>query len=510
MRARSACLTAAMVLAMTTPALAGGPALDDLAGILRDEFGFAERQVVGLVATSQSPEASDFSTYRFAGGASDPTLGEGAAPVTPVHLGVHFVAWDDPAAIPAFPGEGLGDSGRAGLHGVVGGQIQPLVPYVVAHAVFPGEIPTAEPMEHSVGYTFLFDVAGYDPWRPDPAFPLDPWSGATHAVSLAYGPGPWDLTIFELFDGEPAPVDVSGFAIVRGSTLVVGVDLASLTGIGPDSRFGFGYAGHVHDGRYGACEACPSRISTLPGFPRGALPPYTGGPVIEPGFDPSLEVAEVGAIAAADGRIWLSFHPVRPWDEAGFPGTHFSRFFQFGVAVPGDQAGAFFGLRDHDGELASFGSGPDGDLEAVFYAMSDGSIVARTNFTVEDSTDGIDVTFEGGYLQTRDGVLISITRRFEIPGDAIVEGDPLRHNGAHPVFDFVAREPVSPATTTSPTTTTAVTTARSTTAVPGPAVPGPGGTCGWCWAAGALAVGAVIAVLLRRRSRMRGVNSVDW
>jgi hypothetical protein len=511
MRVRlTASLVCALAVALAPAAHGGDGGLGPLTALLTDEFGLAPRQVMQVLESSSTLEPSAFTVYRFAGDAdSSPTLGEDAGPVTPTQIGAHFVAWDDPAAIPLVPSDAVVEWADGGLRAGTGDGIQPLVPYLVAHVVFPTDLPTTEPIEQFLNYSILLEIPGYDGWVPDPAFPAEPWSSATHVVSLDHGPGSWELTLSSLSDGLQQPLDTSGFAIVSGNTLIFGVDMASATGLAPDWEFGVGYAGHAHDGRYGSCAECPSRISTLPGFPRAALPAYMGGPVIKPGFDPHYDVSEIEAIGGPDGFIWLDFTPIEPWDGAGMPTDHFSQYFQFGVAVPDDQAGAFFGVNQHDGELTSFGSGPDGDIPAQLYAMSDGSVVARTNFTIEESEDGIDVTFEGGYLPSEDGVFTSITRRFNIPAGEVVTGDPLTHDGARPLYDFAALQPVSPPTTAAPTTaaptTAAPTTAAPTTAAGPSPEPGSGGTCWWCWLGGALVVGVPVGVwLLRRRASSGG------
>ena len=425
------------------------------------------------------------------------------------------MAWDDPEAIPFVPPEGVVEATDGTLRAGLGGGIQPLVPYLVTHLVFPTVIPVAGPLEPHVDYSITLEVSGYEGWRPDRSSPAHPWAGATHVVTLSRGAAGWGLTMSSLFEGSEQPLDTSGFAIITSNTLIIGIDMATITGLGPDQEFGYGYAGHLHDGRHGSCADCPSRISTLPGFPRPDFPRYGGGPLVKPGFDPHFEVSEIRAIGAPDGFIWLSFTPVAPWGPGGMPTRYFSQHFQFGVAVPDDQAGAFFGIQEHDGDLTSFGSGPDGDLPAQFFSMSDGSVVARTDFTIEESLDGIDVTFEGGYLPTREGVFTSISRRFNIPGAEVVEADPLAFAGATPLFDFTTFQDLRPPPTLAPTTATP-STGVPTTAAPTSGPPNPtttavspttapaaadrGDTCWLCWLAGGAVVGAPVGVwLLRRR-----------
>lgn len=460
-----------ILVGLVTPVTAQNDPVSEVYG---DDLAADQRQID--VVNAQLMPIPDTQMYRYSDDNSGPpTLtDEEAGYITPTAMGAYQFQWNNPDQLPTFPN--VADAASSGLGANINGGPLPGQTYIVFTAVMADDIPFGpDDDEFSKNFAFIISVHGHEGWVSRPQFPADTWEAAAYVLNITYGRNPWDARILEVRGGDLKETPASGFWYVGGNVVVFGVD-AAMFGTSDDTGFmdnldwlGFGWAGHVHDGSFGSCDTCLSKLTTYPSTPRSQgdtfpIPVYTEQ-VLKPGFDPLADISGVWPIAAPDGFLWLDMKLDEPLQDGKLPDV-FSFFL--GVNAFDGNTGGFFATQTHDGIEQSSGSGPDGEVDLEAYGMSDGSYLLNTGLEYDSLNYPLTLGLQSGIQLTEDAeALFSNTSR-SLTRDQLIMGDPLSHDGTFPVYDFGTGEMVDPpasavTTTTQPASTTESTQPASTT-----------------------------------------------
>ena len=207
--------------------------------------------------------------FNFAASLDPPSIDPTSQPWgVPEQIGVTWAVWTDPATLPDFPVSATVMDGALYLPG---GGPELDTEYALMWAQMGGNIPVEDPMELFQNWSFPFAVPGQPTWVPSTSFPFDTWGGASVIPHITYGPNPWEIGLSEVQpDGTLALRDFNGFAIIAADTIVVGVDRAALLTNGAEGLL-YGFAGHIHDGRFGATPESMSLVSYATGLPGSLL-----------------------------------------------------------------------------------------------------------------------------------------------------------------------------------------------------------------------------------------------
>jgi hypothetical protein len=259
MRARLLVVGALLVVFHSADARADEAGLAEIFG----ELGFSTDQTNELIA---STEPFSMVPYRFA---DDPTglatISPTDSPWTqPLAIGSELIVFPEGGRTPSFPTDALVVNSGAGL--------VPGRPYAFFWATYAAEMPVSDFGELTVNISAPILVPGGEPWVPLPQYPADTW-GAGSIFPYLDGPNPWTFAMSATSDGSLTTVAFDGVAFIGSGVSGFAVDANALLGVGGDwNTLTFGYAFHVHDGRFGICATCPSTISAVPAIgPGGSL-----------------------------------------------------------------------------------------------------------------------------------------------------------------------------------------------------------------------------------------------
>ncbi len=263
-------LAIVVMAALVGPALAGsagaGPDPNLASAFARLGFGASDMEVV----YDNTWDVAEPTLYRFGASLDPPSLSPTEAPwAVPERIGVTWVSWPDEASVPVMPDDTEVIEGA--LHISRGGPMAG-TEYVVVWAQMGGPIPIEPPMDLYENWSFPFAAPGSPTWEPLEQFPYDTWSGASSIPNLTYGPDPFDLMLTVVApDGTLVDQPFEGFGLISGDTIIVGVDRATMF---PGSLEGvtYGFAGHVHDGGFGATPDSLSLVSYATGLPGNLIP----------------------------------------------------------------------------------------------------------------------------------------------------------------------------------------------------------------------------------------------
>ncbi|MGD2102745.1 MAG: hypothetical protein PVG83_10995 [Acidimicrobiia bacterium] len=268
-------LIGVIVLVIPTITARGGAGLDSNLASAFGRLGLTEVDMVGIFASSL--EITDPELYRFAAALEPPSVDPADAPWgVPARIGVTRAVWPDSDLVPSFPGSPEVVEGALFLpHG---GPL-PETEYFLMWAQMNGPVPVDPPDGQFQQWSFPFASPGSTIWQPLPQFPNDTWANASAIPHISYGPGPHALSMsIVAADGALLDQDFNGFGLVSGDTIIIGVDTDTLFPNGT-SGVTFGFAGHIHDGGFGATPESASLISYATGLP-GTLVPIPSGSLL--------------------------------------------------------------------------------------------------------------------------------------------------------------------------------------------------------------------------------------
>ncbi len=226
-------------------------------------LGFNEYDSMEII--NRSVDTEDVRSFRYAANLDPATIAsEEAAWGFPARMGVTWVTWTDRSTIPSFPDHAQVVDGA--LYLPRGGPI-PDIEYVVMWAQMGGPIPIDDPMEFFQNWSFPTGVSGQPKWNPLSQFPLDTWGGASVIPYITYGPNPWGFfTSVVQEDGSLADLDFIGGALIYGDVIIAFVEVNALFPNGHEGST-FSFAGHIHDGTYGANPSSKSLVTFATGTP---------------------------------------------------------------------------------------------------------------------------------------------------------------------------------------------------------------------------------------------------
>ena len=449
---------------------------DSLGEVYEDDLAADQRQI-DIVNANLMP-IGNTDMYRFGDNPSGtPTLSDAEAGyMTPTFIGAYQFQWNNPDQIPNFPDRA--DAFASGLGANINGGPFLGQTYVVFTAVMADDIPFGpDDDEFHKNFAFILSVHGHEGWVPLSQFPGDTWSAAAYVLNILYGPEPWNSRIYEVRGGDLKQAPADGFSYISGNVVVFGVNAQMFGTFGDNSQFmdnlawvGFGWAGHVHDGRFGSCGDCPSKITTYPSTPRSEgdtfpVPIYLDR-VLKPGYDPRADITDAWLIVDDDGILWINLKLDEPLQDGKLPDL-FSFFLGSGVFDGAN--GAFFSVQTHNDEKSSLGSGPDGEFDVEAYGMSDGSLLVNTGLPYDTLNYPLNLQLQSGFQPTEDvSPLFSNTQR-PITMDDLVMDDPLAHDGLFPIYDFGTDEMLDPPASSVTTTTEQPASSVTTTTTEQPA-----------------------------------------
>jgi hypothetical protein len=290
-------LTLAGVLALPAGLAGAGAEMDStLTGALA-HLGFNEYDSMEII--NRSMETEDVTSFRFAASLDPATIDEDEAPWGyPARIGVTWVTWTDPSTVPAFP-----ESPEV-IDGVLylprGGPVLD-TNYVLMWAQMRGPIPIEEPMDLFQNWSFPFGIPGQPTWNPISQYPQDTWGGASVIPYITYGPQPWsfDVSVVQE-DGSLLDSDFNGFALIYGDTIFAAVEEKQMFSDSIDG-ITYSYAGHIHDGTYGASESSRSLVTFATGTPGNLVEvPPTGLLVVGSGTPPPTPTTQATTTTTID------------------------------------------------------------------------------------------------------------------------------------------------------------------------------------------------------------------
>ncbi len=266
------------VILPSSPAAAGENMDTDL-GMVLGHLGFSPYNAQQVIDRSLEVTPT---LFKSAPSLDPPSIDPSEAPWgVPARIGVTWVTWPDASAVPSFP-----DSPQVvdDLLYLPHGGPTPGATYALMWAQMEGPIPIDDSMELFQNWSFPFMLAGADTWMPYEEYPFDTWAGASRIPYVTYGPDPWALNLAVVEGDSIMDVDFDGFGLIGYDSIVVAVDVDTLF---PDGYEGstYGFAGHIHDGRYGLTTDSRSMVSFATGEP-GLLVSVPVTDTIEVGSEP--------------------------------------------------------------------------------------------------------------------------------------------------------------------------------------------------------------------------------
>lgn len=272
---------AALALAMA-PALAAAGGTNGMDGSLASAFSRLDMTEgdVGLVF-DHTWDVDDPTLFRFADALDEPTIDPTSNGWTvPQRIGLAIANWPEDPEIPTST-----QVTEGALWVPTGEGLLPGVDYALIWAQMGGEVPIEPPMNLFQNWSFPISTPGAAVWEPIDQFPNDTWGNASVIPNLTYGPNPHDFQLFNVLpDGTLTTIPVNGFGLITGDMIIVGVDAATVFPDGVDGA-AYGFAGHVHDGGFGADPSSQSIVSYATGLP-GTLAQIAPLTVIEVGSTP--------------------------------------------------------------------------------------------------------------------------------------------------------------------------------------------------------------------------------
>ncbi len=221
-----------------------------------------------------------------------------------------------PAASPDLLGVALLDPGSAGYgdlqsmiasysaeYAVAGQGLDDAHDYALFIATRDGALdPTVTPRDDLwVQTDFLIGWDDLPGWTALKKYPGDTWQGASLALTAQLQPGKPLTLDLEDTANDFASVPFNGFFALGDSWAMAAIDLDTITGYG-GADWKYGFASHVHDGSYGSCPTCASRITTYPAVPRMSADLYDLSPNAWVSLTPS--VASGVADEGGGGKAW--------------------------------------------------------------------------------------------------------------------------------------------------------------------------------------------------------------
>ena len=278
---------AAIVLVVLALTLA--PAVSVFAGVGRDSnlaaafgrLGLTDNDLGNIYANSW--DVTNPTLFKFAASLDPPSIDPEDAPWgVPVRIGVTWAVWPDESHIPDMPASTQVVDGALFLpHGgpVAGTE------YALMWAQMGGEIPIEPPMNLYENWSFPFGIPGSAVWLPLDQFPEDTWGNASAIPYITYGPDPFNLAMSVVApDGALLDQDFNGFGLISGDTIIIAVDAETMFPGGIDGVT-YGFAGHIHDGAFGANPKSASLVSFATGTP-GTLRAIPPASLLEVGTSP--------------------------------------------------------------------------------------------------------------------------------------------------------------------------------------------------------------------------------
>ena len=147
------------------------------------------------------------------------------------------------------------------------------VRYTVIITMFDGPFPTDDTGGLSVNLSWPTNVAGLPGWQAQGPFIGDTWQQAGRIPPYVINE-PWGMQVSQLDANGSLMDDASSqaFGLVHGNTLAMFSPTMELMQGQPTLEdLSYGFAIHVHDGSFGACDSCRSTITPIPAFPREGL-----------------------------------------------------------------------------------------------------------------------------------------------------------------------------------------------------------------------------------------------
>ena len=305
--------------ATSPPSTSSAPTADGIEGVASalQLFGFSEQQAQELAdrAMAITPQQ-----YRFADDVGNANTID--FPWTTVtSFGAAEVQFDDFSFMgdASFPcNQQIGDDHLAFC---ADGGPRSGVPYLAMYTTFAGDFPVMDTGGLAVNFSWPTNIEGMPGWEPIPAYAAgDTWQGASRIPYLTYGPEPWALAVSQLSDGMLADDPNSGaFGLLGGDTLILFAPTDELMqGTSDPSQLRYGFALHVHDGTFGACETCGSIVTAIPPVPRTQLLGY--------GDMPLMVVGPGGSGPPPSGPSIVSVVPVGPITATFFPDQQMTEY----------------------------------------------------------------------------------------------------------------------------------------------------------------------------------------
>jgi hypothetical protein len=277
----------AILLVAVAAAIA--PALSALAGAGLDtnlasafgRLGLTDNDMANIYDNTW--DVTDPTLFRFAASLDEPSIDPADEPYgVPTRIGVTWAVWPDDTHIPDFPDSTQVVDGA--LYLAHGGPM-PGTEYALMWAQMGGPIPVEPPMTLFQNWSFPFSIPGSATWQPLDQFPYDTWGNASAIPYITYGPDPFDLSLSVVAaDGALLDQEFNGFGLISGDTIIIGVDTGTMFPGGTDGVT-YGFAGHIHDGGFGANPKSASLVSFATGTP-GNLIPIPPATLLEVGTTP--------------------------------------------------------------------------------------------------------------------------------------------------------------------------------------------------------------------------------
>ncbi len=439
-----------------------------------DDLNMSPEQAVWLSGHGAEIAPGDVQTFRFGDDPSGtPTLAEAdSAWLTPDRLGAGLVEWGSDT-LPAVSGEGVQTNGD--IWATIGGGPKPDTIYVLYWAELNGPLPGPDGPDLWQNLAFPTSLHDHEGWVAQAPYVGDTWQGAAFVPMLTYGPDPWSFGVQEVVGGDLVDRnDLSGFAYVGDTTLVMAFEASPLLGDSPPEMLpwiGVGFAGHAHDGSFGATPDGLSRVTAWPGDlgPRSdPLPPVSEGSerVLRVGFEPRVDPVGVWGVVDDSDGLWIDTRFAAPFGSPP-PDDLFSVFVSFEVGMSGEPGSSAGGWSLHDGEIdhTNFIPGVGEPPSPEMYVAGDGSILWNTGLRVDDVFQGdpmVPVTVESGFRPDEATTQARFaTNMFELSASDLIHEDPLTHGGP-PTWDLISGGAVEAADDTIPPNTDETPTAKPT------------------------------------------------
>lgn len=147
-------------------------------------------------------------------------------------------------------------------------------------------------------------------WVAQPKFPGDTWQGASLVLSgqLAID-GQFQASLIDIGNGFQ-PIDFDGMFATGPDWAMAAVDWDTLAAFNPQP-VSWGFASHVHDGKFGSCADCASIVTAYPSVPRtfaDLYPLSTTAIVLDAptAEEPASEETQPPAVESGGFPLWLT------------------------------------------------------------------------------------------------------------------------------------------------------------------------------------------------------------